>query len=90
MCVLTSVGCVTISSSGETVVILLSQLNGSTGVGNANLEELKEIASDPDDSHVYTGSNFTFLRDIVVNLIDDLCNDTGKAAHFSGYLYLFK
>ena len=87
---MTSVGSVTVSAFGKTVVILVSQLNASTGVGNENLEELKEIASDPDDSHVYTGSNFTFLRDIVVNLIDDLCNETGKAAYFSGFLYLFE
>ncbi|XP_014859001.1 PREDICTED: collagen alpha-1(XII) chain isoform X2 [Poecilia mexicana] len=44
------------------------------GVKNADENELRSIASDPDEIHMYNVADFSFLLDIVDNLSDNLCN----------------
>ncbi|CAM4650285.1 unnamed protein product [Leuciscus chuanchicus] len=44
------------------------------GVKNADENELRAIASDPDDIHMYNVADFSFLLDIVDDLTDNLCN----------------
>uniref|UniRef100_A0A7N8WLF5 Collagen, type XII, alpha 1a n=1 Tax=Mastacembelus armatus TaxID=205130 RepID=A0A7N8WLF5_9TELE len=44
------------------------------GVKNADENELRSIASDPDEIHMYNVADFYFLLDIVDNLTDNLCN----------------
>uniref|UniRef100_A0A8D0DBV3 Collagen alpha-1(XII) chain n=1 Tax=Sander lucioperca TaxID=283035 RepID=A0A8D0DBV3_SANLU len=44
------------------------------GVKNADENELRSIASDPDSIHMYNVADFSFLLDIVDNLTDNLCN----------------
>ncbi|XP_072221652.1 collagen alpha-1(XII) chain isoform X2 [Leuresthes tenuis] len=44
------------------------------GVKNADENELRSIASDPDDIHMYNVADFSFLLDIVDSLTDNLCN----------------
>ncbi|XP_040916067.1 collagen alpha-1(XII) chain isoform X2 [Toxotes jaculatrix] len=44
------------------------------GVKNADENELRSIATDPDDIHMYNVADFSFLLDIVDNLTDNLCN----------------
>ncbi|XP_041828166.1 collagen alpha-1(XII) chain isoform X2 [Melanotaenia boesemani] len=44
------------------------------GVKNADENELKSIASDPDDIHMYNVADFSFLLEIVDSLTDNLCN----------------
>ncbi|KAM4632936.1 collagen alpha-1(XII) chain isoform 4-T5 [Polymixia lowei] len=44
------------------------------GVKNADENELRSIASDPDEIHMYNVNDFTFLLDIVDDLSDNLCN----------------
>lgn len=46
----------------------------SLGVKNADENELRSIASDPDSIHMYNVADFSFLLDIVDNLTDNLCN----------------
>lgn len=41
---------------------------------NADENELRSIATDPDDIHMYNVADFSFLLDIVDNLTDNLCN----------------
>ncbi len=48
--------------------------NCSLGVKNADENELRSIASDPDSIHMYNVADFSFLLDIVDNLTDNLCN----------------
>uniref|UniRef100_A0A668ANI7 Collagen type XII alpha 1 chain n=1 Tax=Myripristis murdjan TaxID=586833 RepID=A0A668ANI7_9TELE len=43
------------------------------GVKNADENELRSIASDPDEIHMYNVADFSFLLDIVDNLTDNLC-----------------
>uniref|UniRef100_A0A8C8RRD2 VWFA domain-containing protein n=1 Tax=Pelusios castaneus TaxID=367368 RepID=A0A8C8RRD2_9SAUR len=43
------------------------------GIKNASLVELQEIASDPDDKHVYEVKDFTALQDISHNMLQVLC-----------------
>lgn len=45
-----------------------------TGVKNADEYELRSIASDPDDIHIYNVKDFQFLVDIVDELSVNLCN----------------
>uniref|UniRef100_A0AAR2LEQ9 Collagen, type XII, alpha 1b n=1 Tax=Pygocentrus nattereri TaxID=42514 RepID=A0AAR2LEQ9_PYGNA len=52
------------------------------GVKNADENELRSIASDPDEIHMYNVADFSFLLDIVDDLTVNLCNsvkgpDTG-------------
>ncbi|KAL0170697.1 hypothetical protein M9458_035293, partial [Cirrhinus mrigala] len=44
------------------------------GVKNADENELRAIASDPDDIHMYNVADFSFLLDIVDDLSNNLCN----------------
>uniref|UniRef100_A0AAY5ETZ1 Collagen alpha-1(XII) chain n=1 Tax=Electrophorus electricus TaxID=8005 RepID=A0AAY5ETZ1_ELEEL len=44
------------------------------GVKNADENELRSIASDPDEIHMYNVNDFSFLLDIVDDLSDNLCN----------------
>ncbi|XP_076011110.1 collagen alpha-1(XII) chain isoform X2 [Genypterus blacodes] len=44
------------------------------GVKNADENELRSIASDPDDIHMYNVNDFQFLLDIVDELTVNLCN----------------
>lgn len=44
------------------------------GVKNADENELRSIATDPDNIHMYNVADFSFLLDIVDNLTDNLCN----------------
>ncbi|KAM6915073.1 collagen alpha-1(XII) chain [Xenentodon cancila] len=44
------------------------------GVKNADENELRSIASDPDDIHMYNVEDFRFLLDIVDDLTVNLCN----------------
>ncbi|XP_061097668.1 collagen alpha-1(XII) chain-like [Conger conger] len=46
----------------------------AVGVKNADEDELRSIASDPDDIHMYNVEDFSFLQDIVDGLTDNLCN----------------
>lgn len=51
---------------------------------NADENELRSIASDPDDIHMYNVADFSFLLDIVDNLTDNLCNSVkGPGTHES-------
>uniref|UniRef100_A0AAQ5YIG9 Collagen alpha-1(XII) chain n=1 Tax=Amphiprion ocellaris TaxID=80972 RepID=A0AAQ5YIG9_AMPOC len=44
------------------------------GVKNADENELRSIASDPDDIHMYNVNDFQFMVDIVDDLTINLCN----------------
>uniref|UniRef100_A0A6Q2ZEB7 Collagen alpha-1(XII) chain n=1 Tax=Esox lucius TaxID=8010 RepID=A0A6Q2ZEB7_ESOLU len=44
------------------------------GVKNADENELRSIATDPDETHMYNVADFSFLLDIVDELTDNLCN----------------
>ncbi|CAJ1073879.1 collagen alpha-1(XII) chain isoform X2 [Xyrichtys novacula] len=44
------------------------------GVKNADENELRSIATDPDDIHMYNVADFSFLLDIVDGLTENLCN----------------
>uniref|UniRef100_A0A8C3IIX7 Collagen alpha-1(XII) chain n=1 Tax=Chrysemys picta bellii TaxID=8478 RepID=A0A8C3IIX7_CHRPI len=44
------------------------------GIKNADENELKQIATDPDDTHVYNVADFSFLVNIVDDLTINLCN----------------
>ncbi|KAM3861132.1 collagen alpha-1(XII) chain-like [Diretmus argenteus] len=46
----------------------------AVGVKNADENELRSIATDPDDIHMYNVNDFTFLLDIVDDLTLNLCN----------------
>lgn len=41
---------------------------------NADENELRSIASDPDEIHMYNVNDFKFLLDIVDDLTVNLCN----------------
>ena len=45
-----------------------------TGVKNADENELRSIASDPEEIHMYNVADFSFLLDIVDDLTNNLCN----------------
>lgn len=45
-----------------------------SGVKNADENELRTIASDPEDIHMYNVNDFQFLLDIVDDLSVNLCN----------------
>lgn len=44
------------------------------GIKNADENELKQIATDPDDIHAYNVADFSFLATIVDNVTTNLCN----------------
>lgn len=41
---------------------------------NADENELRSIASDPDEIHMFNVADFSFLLDIVDDLTNNLCN----------------
>lgn len=47
---------------------------GCVGVKNADENELRTIASDPDEIHMYNVMDFSFLLDIVDDLANNLCS----------------
>ncbi|XP_019742733.1 collagen alpha-1(XII) chain isoform X4 [Hippocampus comes] len=49
------------------------------GVKNADENELRSIATDPDDIHMYNVADFSFLLDIVDRLTVNLCNSVKGA-----------
>ncbi|CAM2105656.1 unnamed protein product [Caretta caretta] len=56
------------------------------GIKDASWEELREIASDPDDKHVYEVEDFTDLQDISHNMLQVLCStveEVNQITHFS-------
>lgn len=44
------------------------------GIKNADENELKQIATDPDDIHAYNVADFSFLASIVDDVTTNLCN----------------
>lgn len=44
------------------------------GVKNADINELKEIASEPDSTHVYNVADFNFMNSIVEGLTRTVCS----------------
>ncbi|XP_030574028.1 collagen alpha-1(XII) chain isoform X3 [Archocentrus centrarchus] len=44
------------------------------GIKNADENELRSIASDPEEIHMYNVADFSFLLDIVDRVSDNLCN----------------
>ncbi|XP_061901199.1 collagen alpha-1(XII) chain isoform X3 [Entelurus aequoreus] len=50
------------------------------GVKNADENELRSIASDPDEIHMYNVNDFKFLMDIVEDLTLNLCNSVKGSA----------
>lgn len=44
------------------------------GVKNADENELKEIASEPDSTHVYNVADFSFMNSIVEGLTKTVCS----------------
>lgn len=62
----------------------------STGVKNADENELRSIASDPDEIHMYNVNDFSFLLDIVDDLTVNLCNSVkGPGKLFEVHLTIF-
>uniref|UniRef100_A0A674KHD4 VWFA domain-containing protein n=1 Tax=Terrapene triunguis TaxID=2587831 RepID=A0A674KHD4_9SAUR len=56
------------------------------GIKGASLVELQEIASEPDDKHVYEVEDFTDLQDISHNMLQVLCTtveEVNQIAHVS-------
>lgn len=56
------------------------------GIKNADENELKEIATDPDDVYVFNVQDFNLLTNIVDPLTNNLCNSVKGGG---GELYLF-
>ncbi|XP_076730296.1 collagen alpha-1(XII) chain-like [Maylandia zebra] len=54
------------------------------GVKNADENELRSIASDPDDIHIYNVKDFQFLVDIVDELSVNLCNSVKGSGSADG------
>lgn len=61
--------CVTLSKKGTYVIDFFLVV----GVKNADENELRSIASDPDEIHMYNVIDFSFLLDIVDDLTNNLC-----------------
>lgn len=55
---------------------------------NADENELRSIATDPDDIHMFNVADFSFLLEIVDNLSDNLCNSVKGPglSEFGSYL----
>uniref|UniRef100_A0A8C2CM97 Collagen alpha-1(XII) chain n=1 Tax=Cyprinus carpio TaxID=7962 RepID=A0A8C2CM97_CYPCA len=71
---------VTDGKSQDEIVVNSQRLRDSgielyaIGVKNADENELRSIASDPDEIHMYNVNDFSFLLDIVDDLTVNLCN----------------
>uniref|UniRef100_A0A8C1JLB0 Collagen alpha-1(XII) chain n=1 Tax=Cyprinus carpio TaxID=7962 RepID=A0A8C1JLB0_CYPCA len=60
------------------------------GVKNADENELRSIASDPDEIHMYNVNDFSFLLDIVDDLTVNLCNSVkgpGTVTHLTSVCF---
>uniref|UniRef100_A0A670YK30 Collagen type XII alpha 1 chain n=1 Tax=Pseudonaja textilis TaxID=8673 RepID=A0A670YK30_PSETE len=51
------------------------------GIKNADVNELKQIASDPDDTHAFNVEDFNLLINIVDSVTNNLCNSVKGTAH---------
>nr|XP_017208134.2 collagen alpha-1(XII) chain isoform X2 [Danio rerio] len=71
---------VTDGKSQDEIVVNSQRLRDSgielyaIGVKNADENELRSIATDPDEIHMYNVNDFSFLLDIVDDLTENLCN----------------
>ncbi|MEQ2161629.1 hypothetical protein GOODEAATRI_011373, partial [Goodea atripinnis] len=64
--------------------IIIKSQNLRDSVKNADENELRSIASDPDEIHMYNVADFKFLLDIVDDLSGNLCNSvkgSGRSGH---------
>lgn len=53
-----------------------------SGVKNADENELRSIASEPESIHMYNVNDFSFLLDIVDDLSSNICNSVkGPGRH---------
>ncbi|XP_013922004.1 PREDICTED: collagen alpha-1(XII) chain-like, partial [Thamnophis sirtalis] len=53
------------------------------GIKNADVNELKQIASDPDDTHAFNVEDFNLLVNIVDSVTDNLCNSVKGSGDLS-------
>ncbi|KAL7371606.1 hypothetical protein ABVT39_001960 [Epinephelus coioides] len=53
------------------------------GVNNANKDELRSIASDPDEIHMYYVDDYSSLKDIVDGLTINICNSANSLGRLS-------
>lgn len=59
------------------------------GIKNADEAELKQVASDPDNIHMYNVADFALLVDIVEDLSINLCNSVkGPSMKYLSIVYL--
>ncbi|XP_056376656.1 collagen alpha-6(VI) chain-like [Hyla sarda] len=58
----------------------------AVGIKDASLTELNEIASDPDDKHVYNVADFTALQGISQNMLQVLCTTVEEATRKIGQI----
>ncbi|KAG8442862.1 hypothetical protein GDO86_011610 [Hymenochirus boettgeri] len=58
----------------------------AVGIKDAVLTELNEIASDPDDKHVYSVADFNALQGISQNMIQVLCTTVEEAVRQTGQI----
>uniref|UniRef100_A0A673FYM4 Collagen alpha-1(XII) chain n=1 Tax=Sinocyclocheilus rhinocerous TaxID=307959 RepID=A0A673FYM4_9TELE len=71
---------ITDGKSQDEIVVNSQRLRNSDielyaiGVKNADENELRSIASDPDEIHMYNVNDFSFMLDIVDDLTVNLCN----------------
>ncbi|CAL1585760.1 unnamed protein product [Knipowitschia caucasica] len=71
---------ITDGKSQDEIIVSSQRLRDSNielyaiGVKNADVAELRTIASDPDDIHMYNVDDFKFMVDIVDELTVNLCN----------------
>lgn len=49
---------------------------------NADENELRSIASDPDEIHMYNVNDFSFMLDVVDDLTTNLCNSVKGPGKF--------
>uniref|UniRef100_A0A8C2FL01 Collagen, type XII, alpha 1b n=1 Tax=Cyprinus carpio TaxID=7962 RepID=A0A8C2FL01_CYPCA len=81
---------VTDGKSQDEIVVNSQRLRDSgielyaIGVKNADENELRSIASDPDEIHMYNVNDFSFLLDIVDDLTVNLCNSVKGPASGPG------
>uniref|UniRef100_A0A8C2FRW6 Collagen alpha-1(XII) chain n=1 Tax=Cyprinus carpio TaxID=7962 RepID=A0A8C2FRW6_CYPCA len=87
---------VTDGKSQDEIVVNSQRLRDSgielyaIGVKNADENELRSIASDPDEIHMYNVNDFSFLLDIVDDLTVNLCNSVkgpGTVTHLTSVCF---
>ncbi|XP_066547409.1 collagen alpha-6(VI) chain isoform X2 [Amia ocellicauda] len=76
---------ITDGQSQDTVKLAADEVKNSgislyaIGIKDAVLEELKEIASDPDDTYVYNVDDFAALQGVSKNIVQVLCTTVEEA-----------